>query len=352
MSMTETMPVLEWTAPRQMELKEAPIPQLADGQVLVRVDSVGICGSEIEAYLGLSPTRKPPLVLGHELCGDVVDSRACRRKWPAGTPVTVYPLLPCFTCNLCRAGNTHVCPSRKILSMHLPGAYSGYIAVDERIALEIPPKLFGPLGALAEPLGCAAHAVKMGCLYEDAMRDSLLVVGAGPIGLLAVAYAAFSGIQRIVAVDLVDARLEHARRLGATAVISSNGLGATAVSEAIEDTLGSRPETVIEAVGVEATRSIATASVAPLGTVVFVGLHTPATTLNVNHIVRNQIACLGCYGTRFEDFHDAITALEAGVLKDESWIRTLPLGDGDRAYEELIEKPEKNIKTILRPQTE
>lgn len=351
MSESKTMEVLEWTGTRRMEVKSLPVPEARAGEVLVQVDSVGICGSELEAYLGVSPARQPPLVLGHELCGTVVDSQSCERDWKNGTPVAVYPILPCFDCDFCKSENVQLCRTRKLMSMHTPGAYAGYIAVDERMAFEIPPSLLGPAGSLVEPLATAVQSVKKGCLTPtgEAQVKTLVVVGAGPIGLLTVAYAAMKGVERIVAIDLVDSRLEIARRLGATDVLSSRGLSVEDVSNAVAEILGDHAESVIECVGLAVTRQMATACIAPLGKLVLVGLHTPVTELDFNHLIRSQVDCFASYASRFDDFEDAIEALASGMLADLDWIALYPLSEGDRAYSELVDRPQDLCKVVLRP---
>ena len=347
----DSMQILEWTGTREMRVLEQPVPEPRDGQLLLKVDSVGICGSELEAYLGVSPARNAPLVLGHELCGSVVTSRGCDKSWKEGTPVAVYPLLTCHTCAYCKSGNAQICPSRQLISMHLPGAYCGYFAIDERMAFEIPEHLLGPAGSLVEPLATGVQAVKKGCLDAggNPRVKNVVVVGAGPIGLLTMAFAASKGVERIVALDLVESRLEIARRCGATDVLNTHGLDVSAVCERVSDTLGGLAESVIEAVGLEVTREISALCIAPLGTIVLVGLHATESRLPVNHIVRSQVDVLGSYAMRFEDFQDAIDALARGVPPDLDWLSIYPLGEGPRAYAERVERPDAICKVILRP---
>jgi threonine dehydrogenase-like Zn-dependent dehydrogenase len=351
MNPMKSMQVLEWTGTREMKIREQAVPEPCDGQLLIKVDSVGICGSELEAYLGVSPARKPPLVLGHELCGSVVDSRGCKKDWRVGAPVAVYPLLTCSSCKYCRSGNPQICPSRQLISMHIPGAYCGYLAIDESMAFDIPEQLLGPAGSLVEPLATGVQAVKKGCLDAkgNACVKNLVVVGAGPIGLLTTAYAASRGVERIVAMDLVDSRLDIARRCGATDLICTRGLEVAEVCDRVSDALGGLAESVVEAVGLEVTREISCLCVAPLGTIVLVGLHSTDSRMPVNHLIRNQVDVLNSYAMRFEDFQDAIDTLAAGVPADLDWLSIYPLSEGARAYAELVESPESICKVVLRP---
>ena len=348
------MKVLEWVGPREMRLADAPQPEPSSGQILVRVDSVGVCGSELEAFTGVSTNRFPPLVLGHEFCGRVVSAHGCRREWAPGTPVALYPLIPCFECEFCLSGNAQVCRDRKVFSIHLPGADAEYMAVDERIAYEISEKLLGPGGALVEPFSTSIQSVKQVCLSSSSSSadcvDSLVVIGAGPIGLLATVYAAFRGVPRVIAVDLVEKRLEVARELGATDVIGTRNLSPRQVGDAVRKLLhGELAQSVIEAVGLGVTRQMAIASVAPLGRIGWLGLHTAVTEADFNHLIRQGITSYATYAARPEDFQDAIAALEDGAVKHFDWIKTYPLADGAQAYSALVDTPDQLTKAVLRP---
>lgn len=350
-----TMQVLEWTGPRRVELKEQPKPVLQSGQILVRVDTVGICGSELEAYTGVSTNRFPPLVLGHELCGRVVDANQCQKEWSEGAPVALYPMVPCFECDFCRNGNAQVCSERKVFSIHLPGANAEYMAVDERIAYDISEELLGPAGSLVEPFGTSIQSVKYVCLGEGQtdlgrIAESVVVIGAGPIGLLAMVYAAFKKVPRILAVDLVQSRLDVALSLGATDAICTQQLNPDQVGETVRDILGgNKAEAVIEAVGLEVTRQMAVASISQLGRIGWVGLHTAVTAADFNHLIRQQVTSIGSYSARPNDFHDAIAALEGGALRHLDWIQPFPLSDGGEAYQALVDTPDQLTKAVLRP---
>ncbi len=349
------MQTLEWTGPRRVELKDSPKPSPQPGQILVRVDTVGICGSELEAYTGVSANRFPPLVLGHELCGRVVEANRCQKEWKEGAPVALYPMVPCFECEFCKNGNAQVCDQRKVFSIHLPGANAEYMAVDERIAYDISEELLGPAGSLVEPFATSIQSVKYACLSEGLMgsartADSLVVIGAGPIGLLAMVYAAFRKVPRIIAVDLVQSRLDVALSLGATDAICTQQLSPDQIGEAVREKLGGhKAQTVIEAVGLEVTRQMAVVSVAQMGCIGWLGLHSAVTAADFNHLIRQQVTSVGTYSARPDDFRDAIAALEGGALKHLDWIREFPLSEGGQAYRAVVDTPDQVTKAVLRP---
>ncbi|MCH2130428.1 MAG: alcohol dehydrogenase catalytic domain-containing protein [Pirellulaceae bacterium] len=349
------MKVLEWIGPREMRLIDIPKPEPTPGQILVHIDSVGVCGSELEAFTGVSTNRFPPLVLGHEFCGRVVSANQCQREWETGAPVAMYPMVPCFNCEFCLNGNSQVCHERKVFSVHLPGADAEYIAVDERIAYPIAEHLLGPAGAIVEPFSTSIQSVKHVCLTEPSSEsmspvNSLVVIGAGPIGLLAMVYAAYRGVSRIIAVDLVESRLDVACDLGATNSVCTRDLSPSDVGEAVRQLLGGElAESVIEAVGLQVTRQMAIASVAPLGRIGWLGLHSAVTAADFNHLIRQGITTYGTYAARPEDFQDAISSLEGGAVKHFDWIKPYSLADGAQAYAALVDTPDQLTKAVIRP---
>ena len=349
------MQVLEWTGPGQMRMQDAPKPTPDPGQILVQVDAVGVCGSELEAYTGVSINRFPPLVLGHELCGRVVEANGCQKPWELGAPVALYPMVPCFECEFCLNENAQVCPQRKVFSIHLPGANAQFMAVDERIAYEIPERLLGPAGSLVEPFGTSIQSVKFTCLDSASslsgnIAQSLVVIGAGPIGLLAMVYALYRGVSQVIAVDLVESRLEVARSLGVTDCICTRGLNPEQVGQTVREILGGRKaETVIEAVGLEVTRQMAIASVGQLGRIGWLGLHTAVTSADFSHMIRQQVTSVGTYSARPADVRDAIDALSDGALRHLDWIQSYSLTEGAEVYRMLVESPDQVTKAVLRP---
>ena len=187
------MRALVWLGPHQMELQTLPTPVPQAYEVLIKVGAVGICGSELSGYLGHNSLRVPPLIMGHEAAGTIVSGGGILAD---GTPVhqgqrvTFNPLVTCGTCDRCKAGRVNLCRSRKLLSAHLPGACAQYVVVPADLCWHLPEKISFTAGSLAEPLACAVHAVE---LADAQAGQSLLVLGAGPIGLCVIAAAKARG---------------------------------------------------------------------------------------------------------------------------------------------------------------
>ncbi len=184
MSEEKQMETLVWLGPRQMEIQPTPIPILHPGEVLIAVKAAGICGSELSGYLGQNSLRKPPLIMGHEAAGRII--QANQATYADGTTahaderVTFNPLIVCGTCDRCLAGHTNLCRKRQLVGVNLPGAFAQYVAVPAKQCFILPDTLSETTASLTEPLACSVRAVK---LAQAQAGQSLLIIGAGPIGL-------------------------------------------------------------------------------------------------------------------------------------------------------------------------
>jgi len=202
--------------PYRFELMERAKPVPGPGEALVRVLSAGICGSEIHGYHGTHFGRKPPVIMGHEVCG-VVESLGEGAQEPAvGTRVVAIPQRSCNVCRSCQEGHPNWCSERIMLGFtKWPGAYEEFFLITAQLLFPAPDRYTSQEATLLEPFACSVHAVRRA---DVRLGDSVLVLGTGVIGLLAVVAAKLAGATRIVATARSEYNLEHARRLGATAV--------------------------------------------------------------------------------------------------------------------------------------
>lgn len=204
-------------APRDVRVEEALVPKPGPREVLVEIKSVGVCGSDVHYYehgrIGPFVVRAP-LVLGHESAGVVVGLGAEASKHQIGGRVAIEPGVPCGACRQCRAGRYNLCPEVKFFATPpVDGAFANYVAVHEDFAFPLPDSVSDDAGALIEPLSVGLWACRKADLAPGA---EVLVTGAGPIGLLAMAAAFASGAAAVTITDVYPARLDLARRLGAT----------------------------------------------------------------------------------------------------------------------------------------
>jgi len=235
-----------------MAVEEVPEPALDEGVLMVRPDAAGICGSEVEGYLGKMGNRAPPLVMGHEFAGTVVETGEGVDEGLVGRVVAVNPLSSDGTCRLCRMGLANLCPKRTLIGIHHPGGFAERVRVPARNAYPLPQDLPDPArtGALAEPLANGVHAIRLGTAGESTVEHAV-VIGAGTIGLMCLQAAVHSGIPSVHVVEPHEARREAALGLGAHE-------SAPQAREALKEvTEGLGVDLVIDAVGAEATRRMA-----------------------------------------------------------------------------------------------
>lgn len=330
------MKALVYEGPRMMNIREVPAPELKPDEVLVRVERVGICGSELGGYLGHNSLRKPPLIMGHEFAGvveQVGDQVTSSRQ---GDRVTANPLVTCGTCTYCRNGHSQLCGARALLGAHRPGAFAELVAVPARNVYALPDHVSMDEGAFAEPFACAVHICR---LLQLTPTDRLLVYGAGPIGLFALQAAQVYGVRDIVIIDLNEARLEIARELGGIAV---TGLDQLEVGE------GGGFDAVIDAVGAEATRRKSMQAVRPGGRVVFTGLHEAESNLPINDMIRSETTVKGAFAYSQDDFDTAVQWIGQGRVNLLEWTETEDLSEGGASFEKLIAGPGKVAKILLR----
>ncbi len=323
------MRALVWHGPRSLTLEQVPEPRPAAGEVLLRPIAVGICGSELSGYLGENSLRQPPLVMGHEFCA-AVESGPPKSRFVSGQRVVVNPLLSCGACTHCRRGEENLCAERRIVGAACPGAFADLVVVPESACHAVPESLPDELAAMVEPLACAVRTVELGRI---GVADSVLIVGAGAIGLFALAVARHAGAGVIAVLDPNRQRLQTAHAWGATHLLDARE-DVAAQMRRLTGGLGA--DVAIEAVGIAATRRTAVYGTRRGGRVVFIGLHEPESALPINEIVRNETEIAGSFCYRSRTFERALALLRAGLLPRGAWQEVRPLEAGPASFEELL----------------
>src|SRR5438067_1836666 len=195
-----------------MELRDLPEADPGPEEARVRVSTAAICGSDLHGFREASPRRIPPLVMGHEVVGTVEAVGSSVDPGLQGTRVVVMPVVSCGSCARCAEGRPNLCPNRRLMGMNFPGGFAETFTIGASQLLPLPADLSDEAGAVTEPFANSLHSV------ERAVRrgDEVLVIGAGPIGLLAVRAAVLAGATRVFAVDTLPDRLELAKAQGGT----------------------------------------------------------------------------------------------------------------------------------------
>ena len=328
------MRALIWRGPRQLAVETTEDPRCDADEAVVRPDAAGICGSEVEGYLGRMSNRIPPLIMGHEFAGTVVGAGEATKEW-AGRRAAVNPLLSCRACARCRAGERNLCPDRRLIGVHLAGGFAERVAVPATNLVPLPEGIDARIGALAEPLANAVHAV--GLARRVVVAETVVVLGAGTIGLFALQAARADG--------LVDVRVvePHAGRRAAALASGAR----VAYSDAAQLSHERRADLVIDAVGATATRRASLDVVRPGGAVILVGLHEDETALPFHRVVRDQVALQGSFAYTDADFAKALDLLVRGVVALGPLSEILPLEAGVDAFATLAAGPTTELKTFL-----
>ena len=342
----QMMQALVWLGPRDMVQRDEPMPKLAAGEVLISVGAVGICGSELSGFLGHNSLRVPPLIMGHECAGQVVQvtggTFATGDAATVGARVTFNPLVVCGTCDRCLSGKSNLCRRRQLVGAHRPGAFAQYVAVPARQCYPLPESLSLVAGSLAEPLACSVRAVTLSGVKP---QERLLILGAGPIGLCAVAAARAQGVKQIVISDVAPQRLEIARRWGTSDAINAREQDVVAF---VQQRYPGGVDSVIDAVGATPVRTQAIRAVVPGGRVVFIGLHDEESVMPANYLIRQEITVTGTFAYTDDDFAQAVDLLNRGVVQPSiEWLEERPLSDGPTAFAELVDGKAKAAKIVL-----
>lgn len=203
---------------RKIEIKSIKKPEIRDDEVLIKVKSTGICGSDLHAYRGIHPFRKPPVVLGHELSGNIAETGKRITKFKIGDKVTVEPHIGCGKCEYCLSGNYNLCKEKKVPGIgEWTGTFAEYFAAPEKTIYKLSDDLSFDEGALIEPLAVGVHAVRQSGIK---LGDSVAILGAGTIGLMSLIAAKQVGVTKIFITDFLDYNLEKAKKFGADYTIN------------------------------------------------------------------------------------------------------------------------------------
>jgi len=202
-----------------LELREVPQPEILPNEVLIRVRKAGICGTDLHIYnwdRWSAGRIRPPLVLGHEFMGEVVEMGRLVENVRVGDRVSAEGHLVCGHCELCRTGNSHVCRSTSIIGIDRDGAFAEFVALPATNLIPLPDSISDDHAAVFDPLGNAFHTV----LHADVAGKVVAIIGCGPIGLFAVGIARAAGAASVIAIEPKPERLEIARRMGADVRLS------------------------------------------------------------------------------------------------------------------------------------
>ena len=333
------MKALVYTQPNEAQLLDRDAPQAEPGDVVLRIDAVGICGSDMHAWHGHDPRRKPGLVLGHEFAGTVLASR--HADWQPGQRVTGNPLITCGTCDYCVTGRDNLCSRRTMVGMTRPGAFAEAMGIPGRCLIALPDSLDAVRGALTEPAATALHAVHLSMrgMPRPLAECRTLVLGGGAIGMLTALLLRHHGVDRLEVAEVNEARRASLQRHARCATFDPRERSAEE----------SAFDYVVDAVGSKLTRQAALAAVKPGGLVMHIGLQDWASEIDMRKLTLAEITLMGTYTYSTADLRATVASIDRGVFGDLSWVERRPLAQGAQAFEDLHHGRVASAKVVLEP---
>jgi L-iditol 2-dehydrogenase len=334
---------------KKLTVQDVPEPEIAPNEVLIRVKSCGICGSDVHGFDGSSGRRIPPVIMGHEASGVVAALGSDVRDFREGDRVTFDSMISCLRCYFCRQGRPNLCEDRRVLGVSCAeyrrhGAFAELVAVPQHIVFKIPEGLSFDEAAMVEPVSVAVHAVG---ITPVRMGDTAVVVGAGMIGLLTLQALRTAGCGKIVSVDLEDDRLAIAEKLGADEIINSRSADVPALIREMTDGRGA--DVVMEAVGADPTVKMSIESVRKGGAVTLIGNVTPNVTLPLQSVVTREVTLYGSCASS-NDYAACLALMGRQAIQVRPMISaTVPLERGAEMFDRLYKREPNLTKVILHP---
>ncbi len=309
-----------YEGPNILGLKEVGDVSPGPGEVKLRVRACGICGSDVHGYLGITGRRLPPMIMGHEFAGEVAELGQGVDQWKKGDRVAVYPVDFCGRCEMCRKGDVHLCLNKRAFGvLDVDGAFAEYICVPAKCCFRVADQIPYSIGTLMEPLAVSYRGVEHA---GDLTGRTVLIVGAGTIGLLALACVKMKGAAKIILSDLSDYRLGIAREMGA--------------------------DVAIEAVGAAPTVQQAMAALRFGGRAIWIGNNKPFVDVDMQEIVTRELSIQGSFLYGYEEFKTVVGLVNQGRIHVAPLIsREVSMEETPAYFEKLAKDPGSLIKVVM-----
>ena len=330
-------------APHRFEIQERPVPAIGPADVLVKVERVGICGTDLHIFHGHYAADRLPLVPGHELVGRVAEMGSDVRGLRRGQRVVVDINIGCGACFWCRRNEILSCPSMAQIGITRDGAFAEFLAAPARLAIPVPDDGDPAVLALTEPVACVIRAAKKARIR---LGQSVVILGAGPIGNLHVQMMRLLGAAPIIVADLSADRCRMAVEAGADVAVSNP----TELYPTVMDHTGGRgADVVIESVGNAKLYEQAFKLIRKGGHVAFFGITGPEAEVSVNilNTVLQENSIKGSVAGMGEDMHESVTLLTHGRFKTQAFTQaSYPLDEIQQAFETVLQRPH-DLKTQI-----
>ena len=334
------MKALVYTATEELTYREEKDPIEKKGESILKVHASGICGSDMHAYHGKDERRVPPLIIGHEVSGKIINGKFKNKN------AVLNPLITCGKCEYCNDSREHLCPERVLLGMNKPyerqGVFAEFVSCPDQNIYEIPDNLEINEAAIAEPTAVSLHAVLMGeiSLKKPLIECRILVQGAGAIGLLcSLILSKIKGNKNIIMSDPNDRRLNECSKYFDAKFVKPND------KEIKNDSF----DIVFDTVGLELSRQQAISVIKPGGSIIHIGLSQPSGQFNFRKATLQEVTFIGTYCYTNKDFENTIKILANKEIGDLDWIEYRDLKKGAEAFREIHHGTCSSPKIVLLP---
>lgn len=334
-------------ANKPLKIEEVERPKIEPNEILVKIAACGICHTDLHYIDHGTPTfKQPPMILGHEPSGHVAEAGAHVKKFKEGDRVLIPAVLTCGYCDFCRVGRENICENMTMLGNHIDGAYAEYIKVPAKDVCRLPGGIPLEEGSIiADAISTPFHAVKNRAQVKPG--DTVVVFGCGGIGTNIIQVAAAVG-GSVIAVDILDKKLETAKKFGATATI--NPTKVERVEKEIKKLTGGGADIAIEAIGKPETIQTAFGTLRKGGRLVVVGFSGKDVTVNAAKIMFFEMEIVGSLGCRPTDYPKLIELVRLGKIKVKELVTNrFPLDKINDAFDLLRSGDENVIRSIVTP---
>lgn len=331
------------TAPGVIEFRETPLPTVAEGQVLVRIMRIGICGSDIHVYHGKHPFTKYPVTQGHEVSGRIEAVGSGVEGLSVGQKVTIEPQVYCGHCYPCTHGKYNLCEELKVMGFQTTGTASEYFAVDADKATPLPDTMSYDEGAMIEPLAVTVHAAKR---FPELKGARVAILGCGPIGILLMQSCKALGAASVLVTDISDYRLSVARSVGADYAVNT---AETDLEQALRDAFGpDKADVIYDCAGSDITMGQAIRCARKGSTIVLVAVFSKLASVDLAVLNDHELDLNTSMMYRHEDYVDAIRLVSEGKVQLRPLMsRHFAFRDYLKAYQYIDANRETTMKVIV-----
>lgn len=331
------------TAPGELLFREIPVPQPGPNEVLIKIQRIGICGSDIHVYHGKHPFTKYPVTQGHEVSGEIVALGDEVKQLPLGQRVTIQPQVVCGKCYPCRRGKYNLCEELKVMGFQTTGAASSYFAVDAAKVTPLPDEITLDEGAMLEPLAVAVHALRQAGAVTGL---NIAVLGAGPIGILVAQVAKGLGAAAVLITDVSDLRLAKARECGVDFAVNTRE---ASFGDALTNAFGpDKADIIFDCAGNDTTIGQAIAHARKGSTLILVAVFEQIAKVDLAVLNDHELDLNTTMMYRNEDFIEAIALLcEEKVRLSPLISAHFPFREFAKAYQYIDENRESTMKVMI-----